>query len=101
MSPTEPPAGGVFDSLRRLCDGSLALLQNRLELFAVEAQEEKARLVRTLALAAAVYFLAGVAAVMVTISIVALTPRPARVPVPVALSIVYVLATAGAYFDLR
>jgi len=101
MSQTEPPARGVFDSLRGLCDAALALLQNRLELFAVEVQEEKARLLRTVVLAAGVLFLAGVAAVMVTISIVLLVGESARLPVLIALTLVYVLAAVGAWFALR
>jgi uncharacterized membrane protein YqjE len=101
MSQIEQRPGGLFDSLRGLCDGALALLQNRLELFAVEAQEEKARLLRTLVLTAGVLFLAGVATVMVTISIVFVTGEAARLPVLLALTLVYVVAAAGAYVALR
>jgi uncharacterized membrane protein YqjE len=39
------PRGGLFASLRGLAVTGLALLQNRLELLAVEIQEEKARTV--------------------------------------------------------
>lgn len=50
----ETPAGGVFDRCRHLLDALLALGQRRIELFAVELQEEKVRaldlLVRTAAL---------------------------------------------------
>ena len=101
MSQTEPPSRGVFDSLRSLSDAGLALLQNRIELFGVELQEEKARLLRTLVLAAGVFFLAGVATVMVTISIVFLTSEAARGPVLLALTLVYVAAAAGSYVALR
>src|SRR5438093_1297853 len=101
MAQIEPPSRGVFDSLRGLCDAALALIENRLELFAVEAQEQKARLLRTLAFAAGVFFLAGVAVVMVTISIVFLTAPSARLAVLLALTVVYVLAAAGAYVALH
>ena len=52
MPETEPPPGGVLDSFRRLCDSGLAQVQNRVELFAVEFQEEKTRLLKTLVIAA-------------------------------------------------
>ena len=101
MSQTEPPSRGVLDTLRGLCDAGLALLQNRVELFAVEVQEEKARFLRTLVLSAGVFFLAGVAAVMVTISIVVLAGESARLPVLLALTLGYVAGAVGAWLALR
>ena len=44
MSQDERPSGGVLESFRKLCDAGLAQVQNRIELFSVEMQEEKARL---------------------------------------------------------
>ena len=45
---TPPPApAGFMDSFRSLGDGLMASVQDRLELFSVELQEEKFRLIRT------------------------------------------------------
>lgn len=43
MDPSDPKAQGWLDSLRRMGDSVLGLVQSRLELFAVELQEEKLR----------------------------------------------------------
>jgi len=44
MSDHQPkPGGGMLHSLKQAGDNLLALLQNRIELFAVELQEEKYR----------------------------------------------------------
>src|SRR5262245_12639612 len=101
MPESEPPSRGVLDSLRNLCDSGLALVQNRIELFALEIQEEKARLLRTLILAVAAFFLAGVAVVMVTLTIVFVAGESARVPLLIALSSLYVLVAIRVCFALR
>lgn len=45
--PTDPPAApGFLDSFRALSDGLLATAEDRLELFSVELQEEKFRLIQ-------------------------------------------------------
>lgn len=43
MDPSDPKAQGWLDSLRRMGDSVLGLVQSRFELFAVELQEEKLR----------------------------------------------------------
>ena len=52
MEPEENQGGGFFASVRRALDSVLALAQNRLQLFAVELQQEKARLLGLLLRAA-------------------------------------------------
>jgi uncharacterized membrane protein YqjE len=101
MSADEPPRRGVFESLRRLCDTGLALVQNRVELFAVEIQEEKERLVRLLVLAAAAVFLANTAVIVLTLTVVFIAGEDARVPVLIGLSVAYLLAATGAFLLLR
>lgn len=101
MSETEPPPGGVLDSFRRLCDSGLAQVQNRIELFSVEFQEEKARLLKTLVLAAGVFFLAGVTVVMVTLTVVWLAGESARLPLLIAFSVIYLAGATGGFFALR
>jgi len=101
MPPNEPPPRGVFESLRRLCDAGLGLLQNRVELLAVEIQEEKVRLVRVLILAGAMVLLGNMAAVLGTATIVVLVDKSAQVPVLIALSVFYLLAALAAFLALR
>lgn len=57
-----PPRGGLFTSLRGLLATAVGLLQNRLELLAVEVQEEKLRLASLAAwgLAAVLLLCAGI-----------------------------------------
>jgi len=56
MSETAP-RGGLAASLRSLLGNGLALLQTRLELLSVEAQEEKVRLLSLLGYGAAAFVL--------------------------------------------
>lgn len=55
MASSEPKAGGIIDSVKRVGESALALLHNRLQLFSVELQEEKHR-----ALQAVLWLCAGV-----------------------------------------
>lgn len=58
MEPTDHPPGGWLGSLHRFGDSLLGLAQSRLELFAVELQEEKLRAVNLLAWLAVAFGLA-------------------------------------------
>jgi uncharacterized membrane protein YqjE len=101
MPADEPPRPGILASLRRLCDSGLALLQNRVELFAVELEEQKIRLVRVLALLAAVVVLANTAILVVTATIVVVVDEHARGPVLIGLSLFYIVAALIALWALR
>jgi len=101
MSSQEPPSGGIFDSLRKLGDTGLALLQNRLELFGVEVEEQKTRLVRLLLLAGATIFLTNTAVLVVTATVVLLAGEKARVPVLIGVCCLYVAAAAASFLFLR
>lgn len=71
MNASPPNRGGWLESLRRIGESSLALLRSRFELFTVEWQEEKLRLLNLLVwlgLAATI----GVAGVFVATSALAL-----------------------------
>ena len=101
MAPDEPPRQGVVESLRKLCDTGLGLLHNRIELFAVEVQEEKERLVKLLMQAAAVVFLGNMAAFVITLTIVYLVGETARVAVLIGLGVLYLVLTVVAFLMLR
>jgi uncharacterized membrane protein YqjE len=60
---------GVWTSLKRIVDTLLAAAQNRVELFTVELQEEKGRVVECILCTAAL-----VAFGMMALSLVTLTP---------------------------
>jgi len=64
-------------------------------------QEEKARLLRIIVLAAGVFFLAGVAVVMVTLTVVWLAGERARVPVLVGVTALYVAGSVAGFLALR
>ena len=97
--PEESP--GVFSSVRRLCDLTVAAAYNRVELFSVELQEEKERLVRVLTLGAALVIVVNMAVIMVTLTVVYLAGEAARGPVLIGLTLLYLLAAVVGYFNLR
>jgi len=76
-------------------------VQNRIELFAVEFQEEKTRLLKTLVVAAGVFFLAGVAVIMVTLTVVWLAGESARLPLLIAFCAIYLAGATGGFLALR
>ena len=85
-------------NLKRLVEGGLALAQGRLELFSVELQIEKGRLVEMLILAAIVVALALMTLTMITFTLVFLFWESARIAVLILLSVGYL---AGTLFTWR
>jgi uncharacterized membrane protein YqjE len=67
-----PSRGGLLASLRGLVASGLALLQNRLELLAVELQEEKTRAVSLAAYSVAAVILLGAGAVFLAVFVTVL-----------------------------
>ena len=63
-------AGGMLEPVWGLIDNALAAAQNRLELFRVEAQEEKIQLVEIFLLASAIVVLGTLALAVATVSVV-------------------------------
>lgn len=89
---------GIFASVKRLADLTLATAHNRVELFAVELQEEKCRLIQALLLAAAGIALGVTALTLVTITVVVLFWENGRVP---ALCVLSGLFVVGSFLVLR
>jgi len=81
----------MFASLRRLGKTALGMLQNRLELFALELQEEKCWLVTVLLWSVAAIFCGVLAITVITLTIVVLSPENARPYVLIGLSVVYLV----------
>ncbi len=91
----------MLGSLRRLCDNGLTLLHNRVELFSVELQEQKARLVKIMLLAAVAILLGHMAFLLLTAIILVVVGEEARGLVLVGLCVLYALAATVAFFALR
>jgi uncharacterized membrane protein YqjE len=68
--PGPTSGGGLLDSLRRLLDSVLGLVQRRLEVIALDLQAEKTRALDLLARAAAVIVLGLLALVAATATVV-------------------------------
>ncbi|HEY2953400.1 MAG TPA: phage holin family protein [Verrucomicrobiae bacterium] len=98
--PSEKPAG-ILASLRRILDGGLAILENRIELFAVEIREEKCRLIEAMLWASAAVVLGLMTLTLLTFVIVISFGESARMAVLLTLSGLYLLGTIVAWRGLR
>lgn len=76
-------------SLRTLGDGLIASVQDRLELFALELQEEKFRLIQAFIWISAAVFTAMMALAFTSLTIVYLFWESARLPVLGGLALLY------------
>jgi uncharacterized membrane protein YqjE len=94
-------APGVFASLRRLLKTVLAIANNRLELFLVEAQEERWRFLNALLLAAVVLILALMTLMAATITIVVVCMEAERLDLVISLVLLYFAATVFSFWRLH
>lgn len=69
---------GLFASLQRFADTGLSALQNRIELFAIELREEKARFLELIFWASAALFLGMLAVISFTAAVLLVCPADAR-----------------------
>lgn len=76
-------------------------LQNRVELLAVEWQEERLRLAELLVKAIALVLLTTMGAMLLTATIIFLFPANVRIYVTAALAVLYLLGGAGAWAGLK
>ncbi len=100
MDTSADSSPGLFSSVKRLLNTALAGVENRIELFLVELREERSRVFEILLLGCAAGVLGFLALVTVTVTLVVIFWDSARVPVLVALSAGYSLATLGALWRL-
>jgi uncharacterized membrane protein YqjE len=101
MAEGDSSATGILGSVRRLADTFLSTVQNRVELFAVELQEEKCWLISTLLWAVALIFFGGLAVLLVVGTIVYLSPDSARPWVLGVFSAVFVYLGINAFVGFR
>jgi uncharacterized membrane protein YqjE len=101
MDENEPPASGILASVRRMVETSLSTVQNRIELFAFELEEEKLRLISTLLWVAAAVFFGVLAITLVVLTIVFLSPDTVKPYVLIGLSLVAIVLAIRAVSGLR
>lgn len=92
---------GVLGTLRRMAETVVRTLQNRIELFAAELQEEKSWLIATLLWAAATVFFGGLAIIFVAGTVVYLVPEDARPWVLGGFSLLFLYLAINAVVGLR
>jgi uncharacterized membrane protein YqjE len=92
---------GLLASLRRMAETALRTVQNRVELFAAELQEEKSWLIATLLWAAAAVFFCGLAIIFVVGTVVYFAPEGARPWILVGFSVLFVYLAVNAVVGLR
>lgn len=99
--PGPTSGGGFFEPFRRLSDSVLALVQHRLELFAVELQLEKVRALDVLVRAAALVILGLLTLVAGTATLVVALWDTSPVLVLALVTLCYGAGAAGVAFSLR
>lgn len=101
MSASDERKQGIWASLGRILDTLLATAQNRIELFAVELQEEKCRLVEAILCAAAVAAFGMMTLTLVTFTVVVAFWENGRLAALLGLSVLYLGATVWAWHALQ
>ncbi|HVY71276.1 MAG TPA: phage holin family protein [Verrucomicrobiae bacterium] len=101
MSEASETKSGVWASCKRILDALLAVTQNRVELLAVELQEEKCRLVEAILCATAVAGFAMMTLSLLTFTIVVLFWENGVLRVLLALSLLYLGGTVLAWRALQ
>jgi len=97
-----PPAPASFmGSLRSLGDGLLASVEDRLELFAAELQEEKFRLIQTVIWICAAAFTGMLAIIFASLTLVYLFWDSARMAVLGGLAAMYAVALVAVVVAFR
>jgi uncharacterized membrane protein YqjE len=89
---------GLLGRIGRLALGGL---QNRVELLAVEWQEERLLFAKLLFRALALLFLAIMGAMLVTATIILIVPDSSRVWVTAVLALLYLCGAAGTWLGLK
>jgi uncharacterized membrane protein YqjE len=86
---------------RRTLTTGLGALENRAELFMVEVEEEEARLIKLIAFGIGALFLALMAMMLLTGTIIFLVPEDKRVWAALGFTVLYAAGTVGAIFALK
>jgi len=101
MENSSPASTGIMGSLRTLGDGLIASVQDRLELFSVELQEEKFRLIQTFLWISAAVFTGMMAVMFASLTLVYLFWESARLAVLGGLTVLYAAALIAIIIAFR
>jgi uncharacterized membrane protein YqjE len=101
MGETPHAEGGLLSTITRMLKTLRDLVENRVELFLVEWQEERLRLFDALLLALAGALCALMALILITLTIVVIFWETHRVLVLVLLILAYAGAAMAAFLTLR
>jgi uncharacterized membrane protein YqjE len=101
MEPATPAPAGYLSSFKSLGDGLLASAADRLELFSVELQEEKFRLIQTFFWISAAVFTGMMALAFASLTLVYLFWESARLAVLGGLTLLYLGALAAIVVAFR
>lgn len=101
MSDTEQSPPGLLKSLRTILARLLATFQTRAELFAVELQEERYRLIELLLLTGGALLLGGLGLLLLSITVILVFPRSLQVYVALGLVLLYALGAAALVWKIK
>lgn len=94
-------SGGLKESLKRVAGSLLAIVHTRLEMLSGEMEEERLRVVQMLLYGSIVFFLFGVAAVLLTAMVVVVFWDSYRLPILAGFAGMYLIAGMVALSILR
>jgi len=101
MGESGPPSSGILASVRRMADTVLSSAYNRIELFALELEEEKHWLIKTLLWTAGTIFFGVLAVTFLTLTVILLSPDEAKRWLLIVFCVLYVGLFLGAWMGLR
>jgi len=101
METSTPDPAGFLNSLRTLGDSLLATVQDRLELFGIELQEEKMRLIQIFIWISAAVFTGMMAITFGSLVVVYLFWESARLAVLIGLTVLYTAALGAIILGFR
>lgn len=101
MNGREQVSSSVLDFIKALAANVAEILKIRMQLFASEAAEEGQRVIKMLIWAVAALFCAGMAFILLNVTVVYLFWDSARLTVLICLTLFYIFLLAGAAISFR
>lgn len=92
---------GLLASMRRFADTGLLAAKNRIELFAVEVREERARFIELFLWSTIALFLGIMAVIVLTATVVLICPADVRPYAAGGFTIVYAIGALWAYASVK
>ena len=92
---------GFFASIRKAFDDGLAAVQNRVELFGLELREEKWRFIETVVLVLGAFFLAMMAVLLLSATVLFSFKDEARIYVAAALCAANLFGAGWAFLSVK